>query len=81
MNAILKKAFSMASSFSEDEQEILGNYWIHEMQQSNLIEIIKDEIKWQKAFSESQDILEMLADKALEEYRQGKSKQAGWDDL
>lgn len=64
-----------------NEQEILGNYWIHEMRQSNLIEIIKDEIKWQKAFSESQDILEMLADKALEEYRQGKSKQAGWDDL
>ncbi|MBF0388834.1 MAG: hypothetical protein HQK71_01890 [Desulfamplus sp.] len=77
----LKRLLIWHPHFSEEEQEILGKYWIHEMQKANLIETIKDEIKWQKSFVESQDILEMLADKALEEYREGKAEKRGWDEL
>ncbi len=38
-------------------------------------------MKWKKTFSESQDILGMLADIALEEVRQGKAEEIGWDTL
>ena len=39
-----------------------------------------DEMKWEKSFSESQDALEMLANKALEQARQGKAEEIGWDE-
>ena len=64
---ILEKAFKIASNFSDQEQEILANHWIRKMRTPNFIERIKEEMKWEQSFSESHDILEMLADEALEE--------------
>jgi len=63
----IKEALEIASNFSEDEQKILANHWIQEMKSPDCIERIKNEMKWEKTFSESQDILEMLADKAIKE--------------
>jgi len=81
MTEILEKAFKIASNFSDEEQEVLANHWIREMRTPNFIEMIKDEMKWEKSFSKSQDVLEMLANKALEEARQGKAEEIGWDEL
>ena len=39
------------------------------------------EKKWEKAFAGSEDILSMLADKAVEEHRQGKTKPLDIDRL
>jgi len=36
---------------------------------------------WEKTFSESQDVLEILADRALEEIKQGKAEEIEWDKL
>ncbi|MEA1960416.1 MAG: hypothetical protein U9N81_03855 [Bacillota bacterium] len=81
MIAILEEAFKRASEFSEDEQKVLAQYWIDQMKASDYIEIIKDEMKWKKSFSESQDVLGMMADKALKETAEGKAEQIGWDEL
>ncbi len=81
MIAVMEEIFERVSKFSEKEQEILAHYWIMEINQPDFIEKIKDEIKWDKSFSESQDILEMMADKALKEAGEGKAEQIGWDGL
>jgi len=47
----------------------------------DFIEMIKDDMQWEKSFSESQDVLEMLADKAIKEAEEGKSEIIGWDEL
>ncbi len=51
------------------------------MKSPDCVERIKDEIKWEKAFSESQDVLEKRADRALEEIKEGKAEEIGWDEL
>lgn len=79
--AILEEAFKMASEFSEKEQEIIALHWIAEMKIPTFIETIKDDMKWEQSFSESQGVLEILADKALEEIREGKAEHTGWDEL
>jgi len=81
MIATLEKAFKMASKLSEDEQKMLAFHWIQEMKTPNFFEIIKDEIKWDKSFSESHDVLEMLANNALSDIEQGKAEEIGWDEL
>jgi len=81
MIAVMEKVFEMASRFPEEEQEIIAFHRIGEMKLPNFIEMIKDDLKWDKSFSESQDILEMMAEKALKEAREGKAEQIGWDEL
>ncbi len=77
----IKEALEIASNFSEDEQKILATHWIQEMKSPDCIEKIKDEMKWEKTFSESQDVLRILADRALEEIKQGKAEKIEWDKL
>jgi hypothetical protein len=38
-------------------------------------------MQWEQSFSESQDVLEMLADKAVKEAEEGKSERIGWNEL
>jgi len=65
MTQLLDKAFEVASSLPESEQNDLARW---------LIEEIISEKKWGKAFADSEDILEKLADEALEEHAQGKTR-------
>ncbi len=81
MTTALEQVFEMASKFSEEEQRILANHWLREIRTPDFIEIIRDEMKWEKSFSETQDVLEKMADRALEEIREGKAEQVGWDEL
>ena len=81
MIAIWEEVLKTASEFSEEEQKILASRWLREMKMPDFIEIIRDEMKWEKSFSESRDVLEMMADKAIEEVREGKAEQIGWDEL
>ncbi|CAN2044599.1 conserved hypothetical protein [Candidatus Magnetomoraceae bacterium gMMP-1] len=81
MIAIWEEVLKTASEFSEEDQKILASYWLRKIKMPDFIETIRDEMKWEKSFSESQDVLEMMADKALEEIREGKVEQIGWDEL
>ena len=81
MLSCIKEAIEIASNFSKDEQKLLASHWIQEMKSPACIERIKDEMKWEKTFSESQDVLEILADRALVEIKAGKAEETGWDEL
>ena len=65
MTKLLDKAFEEASKLPELEQNALARW---------LIDEILSEKKWEKAFAESEDVLDKLADEALMEHAEGKTK-------
>jgi hypothetical protein len=46
-----------------------------------LLEELRGEARWDHTLAESQDHLEAVAEKALREYRAGKTKEMGFDQL
>ncbi len=72
MTELLTKAIKAAEKLSEEEQDALGSQWLADIQ---------DEMKWSESFKNSQDALAKLADKALEDYKSGKTKEMGFDEL
>lgn len=63
MTKLLERAFKGASKLPEIEQNALAK-WV--------IEELKSEARWKKAFAGSEDVLDRLADEALSECRDGK---------
>ncbi len=72
MTTLLEKAFGMASTLPQTEQEKIGSRWIDE---------IKSEQRWEELLSKSEDVLDKLADEALEDLEKGRTKQVGWNEL
>ena len=72
MTQLLEKAFRKASKFPEMEQNVIAKW---------LIDELESEKKWERLFAESEDILEKLADEALAELAQGKTKPLDIDKL
>lgn len=72
MTKLLKKAFEEASKLPEVEQNALAKW---------LIEELEAEEKWDQLLAESEDILDQLADEALEAHRQGKTKSLNIENL
>ena len=72
MTKLLEKAFEEASKLPELEQNVLAKRLLNEL---------TAERKWEKAFAGSEDILSELADEAIEEHRQGKTKPLDIDRL
>ena len=72
MTQLLEKAFKRVSKLPEIEQNVMAKW---------LIDELKSEKKWEKLFAESEDILEKLADEALAELAQGKTKPLDIDKL
>lgn len=65
MTKLLKKAFTEVSKLPDIEQNMVAKW---------LLEELAAEKQWEKAFSDSEALLGQLADEALEEHRQGKTK-------
>jgi hypothetical protein len=65
MTKLLEKAFEEASKLPELEQNALAK---------RLLDELVAEKKWEKEFAGSEDILSNLADEAIEEHKQGKTK-------
>jgi hypothetical protein len=63
MSNLLEEAFAEASKLPEDEQDALAAW---------LLEELRSERHWSKAFADSADLLAQLADEALAEHRAGK---------
>ena len=72
MTKLLKKAFEEASKLPELEQNVLAKKLLNEL---------LSEKKWEKAFADSEDILSRLADEAVEEHKQKKTKPLDTDGL
>ncbi|MBI1937572.1 MAG: hypothetical protein HYS25_05555 [Ignavibacteriales bacterium] len=65
MTKLLEKAFKKASQLPEVEQNALAKWMLEELETTK---------QWDKAFAESENILEALANEALTEHQQGKTK-------
>jgi len=72
MTQLLEKAFKEASKLPEMEQNVLAKWLIAELE---------SERKWERMFAESEDVLEKLADVALTEHAQGRTKPLEIDKL
>ena len=72
MTELLEKAFAEASKLPEGEQNSFARWLLVELE---------SERKWDEMFSDSQDLLSRLADDALAEHRQKKTKPLDIDNL
>ena len=72
MTKLLQKAFDEAAKLPEEEQDALANW---------LLEELKSEQRWDAAFSKSEDRLSELADEALSEHQEGRTKKLHPDKL
>ncbi len=72
MTKLLEKAFEEASKLPEIEQNSLAKWVLEELEAAK---------KWDKAFAESEDVLNQLANEALEAHKQGKTKPLDIDKL
>jgi len=66
MTRLLEKAFEKASELSEAEQDDFAEFILDELD---------SERRWEKAFDDSQDELERLADEALGQHEVGNSEE------
>ncbi len=64
MTKLLEKAFEEASRLPELDQNALAKW---------LLDELHSERAWAKAFAESEDVLQKLADEAITEKRKGKA--------
>lgn len=72
MTKLLEKALAEVSKLEKKEQDALAA-WI--------LEELASEHRWERAFAESSNVLEELADEALAEYREGRTKRLDPDKL
>ena len=72
MTKLLTHAFKKASRLSEDLQDQLAQ---------ELLEEMEGETRWDQTLADSQETLERLAEQAEQEFRAGKTKEMGFDDL
>ncbi len=72
MTKLLENAFAEISKLPAVEQNKIAKW---------LLDELASEKRWEKAFAESEDVLSQLADEALEEHRQGKTKPLDIDTL
>ena len=72
MTQLLSKAFEQVSKLPQDMQNEIAE---------QLLEDIIDELKWNDTFAKSHKELAKLADRALEEFRAGRTRKMGFDEL
>jgi hypothetical protein len=72
MTALLQEAFDKASVLPADVQELVAK---------ELIEEIEWETRWDRTLADSQPLLDQLTERAMRDYREGKTEEKGFDDL
>lgn len=65
MTQLLQKVFAKAGKLSELEQNALAKWLLQEL---------SAEKRWDKAFAESEEALEKLADEALTEHKKNRTR-------
>jgi len=72
MTELLNKAFNEASKLSPEVQDEVA---------ARILADLAGELKWDETLAQSQDLLERLADEALEDFRAGRTQEMGIDEL
>ena len=70
MTKLLEQAFAEASKLPEQEQDALAEWLLEEME---------SERQWTESFAESADALARLAEEALAEHREGRTRKLETD--
>ena len=76
MNKLLKKAFEKAAELPEEKQNRIAEILLDEIKTVEEWGDVDGDARWEELFArpESQILLERMADRALKEIREGKSK-------
>jgi hypothetical protein len=72
MTKLLNQAFEKASKLPENLQDELAR---------ELLEELAGEARWDQALEQSAEVLDRMAEQALKEYRAGRTKEMGFDEL
>jgi len=72
MTKLLAEAFAKASTLTDELQDQLAQ---------ELLEELEWEARWDQTLAASQDKLEQLAAKAERDYRAGKTRELGFDEI
>jgi len=72
MTVLLQEVFDKASTLPEALQNQIAE---------DLLADIEAEMQWDQTFKDTEDQLAKLADKALNDFKLGKVKQMGFDEL
>ena len=72
MTSRLAKVFEEASRLPDEMQDEIAD---------RLLDEIEGEDRWDGTLAETPDLLERLADKALGDFKAGRTKKMGFDDL
>lgn len=72
MTELLKQAFDRAARLPDQLQEEFAR---------ELLEDLEGEARWDDTLAKSQDHLERMADRALRDAREGRTKRLGFDEL
>ncbi len=72
MTQLLTKAFDRAAELPPELQDEFGALFMAEME---------SELRWQHSFEKSKDMLLRMGQEALDEFRDGKTEELGWDEL
>jgi len=72
MTTLLQQAFEKASQLPADLQDQLAQ---------DLLEDIAGELQWDTTLAHSENLLEKLAQKALQEFEAGYTRPQGFDEL
>jgi hypothetical protein len=72
MTRLLQKAIVQMEKLPETEQDAIA---------ALVLEELADEARWQEAFARSQDQLAALATKVRDDIREGRVRNAGFDEL
>jgi hypothetical protein len=72
MTRLLQEAFAQMEKLPETEQDAIA---------ALVLEELADEERWQEAFARSQDQLAGLAAKVRDDIREGRVRNAGFDEL
>ncbi|HVX86360.1 MAG TPA: hypothetical protein VH253_16370 [Phycisphaerae bacterium] len=68
----LQSLIDKASALPAELQEQFARQWLAELE---------NEALWDEQFAGSQSVLEEMAKKALEKFREGKTIAKGWDEI
>ena len=66
MTSTLETAIQKTAALSEDEQDWVGRL---------ILDTLQDEQEWDRQFAASHEMLVSMADKALAEYRAGRTRE------
>ena len=72
MTRLLQEAFAQMEKLPETEQDAIA---------SLVLEELADDARWQEAFARSQDHLASMAAKVRDDIREGRVRNAGFDEL